>query len=246
MKINFPKIIRWNGREIPVEGAMERALKTEGKVPAQEPEENQVPRGNAPNLKGYLFVPTISIYVAKERTLPNLTWAKTHEELKKQNLFMPTPYQFREFLKYVRDSKNSEHQKIFKDVVEVRDPWRAQWLNARFEKRKNGLYMISENVLVNGSYQNQEQKLDDYLNKDKIPGISLDDWLNSNAPHGLPASKTKDGSLYFWAPVEGYVARFDAGSDRAVLYCYRDPGVSYASLGVRACAEGTVAKKSRR
>ncbi|MFH1710736.1 MAG: hypothetical protein ABH840_00320, partial [Nanoarchaeota archaeon] len=128
-------------------------------------------------------------------------------------------------------------------VVEVRDPWRAQWLNAKFEKRKNGLYMISENVLVNGKYETEEQKLDDFFVENKTPGISLDDWINSNAKHGLPHAKIAQGKLYYWAPVSGYVAGFDAGSGRAGLYCDWDADGSDPSLGVRACAEGAVTKK---
>ncbi|MFH1710952.1 MAG: hypothetical protein ABH840_01445, partial [Nanoarchaeota archaeon] len=128
-------------------------------------------------------------------------------------------------------------------VVEVRDPWRAQWLNAKFEKRKNGLYMISENVLVNGKYETEEQKLDDFLTENKIPGISLDDWINSNAKHGLPTPKNSNGNLYYWAPVLGYVARFGAVSGRASLSCGWGAGGSGPSLGVRACAEGAVTKK---
>ncbi len=202
------------------------------------------PQENAPDLKGFVYVPSIGLYVAKERTLTGLTWAKTHKELKKQNLMMPTILQFREFLKYLRDSKKPEEQKIFNEIVEVRTPWRSEWLNARFEDR-NGLYMISENVFVNGKYQDIEQKLDKYLAENRIPGISLDAWLNSNAQHGLPESKISKGDLYYWSPVSGYVAGFVAGSFRACLCCIGYPGYSVPSLGVFACAEGAVAKMRR-
>ena len=224
-----------------VDGAMEKVLNGDKSQP--DPTLGQTaPQANAPNLNGYIWVPSIKLHVAKERTLPNLTWIQTQEELKKQKLAMPTPYQFREFLKHIRDSKDSEHQKVFKDVVEVREPWRAQWLNAKFKKRKNELYMISENVLVNGKYQNVEQKLDDFLTEDKSPGISLDDWINSSASHGLPIPKNPSGKLYYWAPAKGYVAWFVADSAGADLGCYGRPGGSNASLGVRACAEGAVQK----
>ncbi len=192
---------------------------------------------NIQNLDGFIYVPSVKLYVTKERSLHGLNWNKTQEELKKQKLSMLTPYQFREFLKYLRDSKDSEHKKIFKDVVEVRDHWRAEWLNARFDKRKNGLYMISENVLVNGKYQNAEQKLDDFLAENKLPGISLDEWINSNAPHGLPTPQSPNGKLYYWAPVLGYVARFFAGSDVADLSCDGDADYSDPSLGVRIVRE---------
>jgi len=205
----------------------------------------EIEQTTAPDLKGYIYVPSIKLYVAKERSLKGKNWNQAQEELKKQKVSMPTPYQFREFLKFLRDSKNREHTEIFNDITEVRSPWRAEWLNARFEER-NGLYMISENVLVNGRYQDIEQKLDNYLNKDKIPGISLDEWINSNASHGLPIAKMGKGPLYYRPPVKGCVAWFVSGSAWAALYCPRLPDSSSASLGVFACAEGAVAKNSRR
>ena len=228
-----------------VDGAMEKVLNGD-KTPEPIPEQT-VPQTNAPDLKGYILVPSLGLYVAKERTLLNANWSDAQEGLKKQHLMMPTPYQFREFLKYLRDSKNPEHKKIFNDVVEVRNPWRGEWINAKFENDDKGkAYLVSENILVNGKYQSQKQLLSNYLDSDKAPGISLDDWLNSSVAHGLPESKTPKGRLYYWAPVNGYVARFVAGSDWADLSCYGDAGDSDPSLGVRACTEGAVAKNGRK
>ena len=227
-----------------VDGAMEKVLNGD-KTPEPVPEQT-TPQTNAPNLNGYIFVPSIQLYVAKERSLLNSNWTQAQEELKKQGLMMPTPYQFREFLKLIRDSKSPEHKKIFNEVVEVRDPWRSEWLNARFENDDKGKpYLVSENIRVNGKYQTQKQLLSNYLDSDKTPGISLDDWLNSNAPHGLPIPKTSKGKLYYWAPVNGCVARFDAGSGRADLGCIGGADYSYPSLGVRACAEGARGGKAK-
>ncbi len=52
-EIRLPDKLRWNGKDIPVEGAIERVLKSEANSP-QEPE--QVKRGSAPNLNGYIFL----------------------------------------------------------------------------------------------------------------------------------------------------------------------------------------------
>ncbi|MBU3906789.1 MAG: hypothetical protein KKA64_00905, partial [Nanoarchaeota archaeon] len=86
----------------------------------------------------------------------------------------------------------------------------------------------------NRKYEFSKQKLIDCLAKNKTPGISLDAWLDSNATHGLPLAKTSKGDLYYWAPVNGAVSRFDAYSARTGLDCYRDPSYSDSYLGVRA------------
>ena len=196
--------------------------------------EIEISYSNAPELKGMIYVPSVNLYFAKEKSLLGKNWLESQNELLSQaSGSMPTPYQFKEFLKHLRDNPNKENIKIYNEITEVRVPWRAEWLNARFEKRKNGLYMISQNILENGKYKNIEQKLDNVLMKDKDPGISLDKWLNSNENHGLPESNIANGRLYYWYPRDKAVARFDADSGRADLGCGGDPGDSYSSLGVR-------------
>ena len=65
--------------------------------------------------------------------------------------------------------------------------------------------------------------------------ISLDDYLNNNHTfQGLPNKNIKDGELYYWNPVSGSVAGFDANSGGASLDCDRYPSSSNDSLGVRA------------
>ena len=201
----------------------------------------------ASNLEGFIYVPSVNLYVAKERSCLGKDWNESQRELRSQKLAMPTPYQFREFLKYLRNSSDSENQRLFKEIKEVRSPWRANWINARFEKRKQEMYMISENALKNiniihGTFEIEETKLDDFLDKDRTPGISLDDWLDSNARHGLPQQKIKQGDLYYWYPRDGAVARFVAVSGRADLSCGVDPLDSDASLGVRLRAAGAPKK----
>lgn len=197
---------------------------------------------NVQSLDGFIYVPSIDLYVAKEKTLLNKDWDECHEELKKQNQMMLPPYQFKEFLKFLRYSKDQGHLEIFKDITKLRDPWRAEWINARFEEESNEMYMISENVIDNGKYITQKIKLDNYLAQDKTPGISLDDWLDSDAKHGLPKSNINQGELYYWAPKDGKVSRFFASSVRAYLSCSGDRSYANSGLGVRACREATGAK----
>ena len=73
--------------------------------------------------------------------------------------------------------------------------------------------------------------------QDKIPGISLDHWLNNANSQGLPVPNTNNGDLYYWHPRDNSVARFRSYSGGALLDCYRDPGDSGSALGVRGARE---------
>ena len=202
-------------------------------------EEQRKTSPSAKELEGFIYVPSINLYLSKEVSHKGKSWNECHEILSKEDAFMPTIYHFKEFLKYMRENPNgtndasgSEIETILDEILTVRDPWRAEWLDAKFEKRKDGLYLLTK--------QGSPEKLTDYLDKTRNPGIDLDDWLENANSQGLPSSKTKDGKLYYYAPVDGRVARFDADSDGAYLGC--DDGVPVSrsdSLGVRrATAEG--------
>jgi hypothetical protein len=223
----------------PVDGAIDRVL---AGAQQNKPIIKPIINPNVQPLNGFIYVPSINLYVAKEKTLHGKDWDQAQEELKNQNQMMLPPYQFREFLKFLRDSQNPEHIKIFKDITEVKSPWRAEWINARFEKTGNKINMISENVLNNGKYITPNIKLDTYLINDRTPGISLDEWLDSNAKHGLPKSGINQGELSYWAPVDGRVSWFGAGSDRTCLICHWDRSFTHSVLGVRACREATAGK----
>ena len=187
----------------------------------------------------FIYIPTAKLWFAKERTHLLKGWPGTWKALLKKNLEMPTIEEFRVSLKYLRDSKEREHNSLYEEITQARFILKENCLDAYFKKRSDGIYLLTKN-------RTKAEKLQDCLMQNRTPGISLDDWLNSNASHGLPASRTKNGNLYFWTPVEKYVVGFGAGSDWACLRCYRHPDSSDASLGVRACAEGAVAKNRRR
>ncbi len=227
MKITIPK--EFMG--YPVEGAMERALKENNKA------EQSKPSVQAQNLEGFIYVPSIKLYVAKERSLQHQTWYQCHEELAKHNSRMPTIPEFIEFANYLKNGyqNRKEADAILDEIFTARDPWRAEWLDAYFEKQGKDMYVLTKN-------KTQKEKIEDYLQKDKTPGIDLDNWLSNPTKHGLPRENIKEGKLYYWSPENGRVARFVADSDWAGLDCYGVPDYSYASLGVRACREAAVAK----
>ena len=69
--------------------------------------------------------------------------------------------------------------------------------------------------------------------KDKLPGISLNDWLEDCNYQGLPWKNVKEGSLSYLHPRNNAVARFDANSGRVGLSCDGGAAFSYSEFGVR-------------
>lgn len=194
-------------------------------LPTREELEEQVQETPA-QLEGFIYVPSINLYVAKERTLQNSNWYKTHEELHKQGQSMPTIPQFIAFINYLRAHPSQENTRIYNDIAEVRAPWRAEWLDAKFEDRNGVWYVHYDHKMQNGQPVAQSvERLENYLAEDRTPGIDLEYWLLHATRQGLPPANTPDGGLYYWHPRNEKVAGFSAGSDRAYLYCGRYPGV---------------------
>ena len=223
--MKLPKIIFG----ISTEEAYKRAMSREDNG---EKKKEIITIGSALNLDNdnYIYVPSINLYVAKEKVLHNKDWNNTHKALQKQNQRMLTIPQFVSFINYLRNDyqDRKEAESILDEILTVRSPWRSEWLDAYFEKRNDGLYVLTDN-------RTNSEKLESYLTEDKTPGIDLDSWLDNPTKQGLPDKNIPKGKLYYWSPVNGRVAGFGAGSDRAVLYCYRDPQDSYSDLGVRPC-----------
>jgi hypothetical protein len=246
MKYKIPKTFMGK----PVAGSLERVLAgLNGNTnnPQTQPPQT-TPSVNAPNISGYVFVPSTGLYMAKQRTHGGLDWYKTHEALQSEGLKMPTIYEFRQFLKYLKENPNgvngvssTEVESILDDILTVRDPWRAEWLNAKFEET-NGEMNVHYLINSNGSLVDKTEVLEDCLMKDKTPGINLDYWINTPGKQNLPLKKNPKGKLYYWFPRDGRVAWFVASSDWALLYCDWNPTDVYSSLGVFACAEGAPPK----
>ena len=154
------------------------------------------------------------------------------------NFTLPPVY-FVEFLNLLRsgrafDGKGSILSKatldqVLNEILAVRDPYRAEWLDAKFGNNTIRHHKFDSN----GKLTEVTEPLEECLMQDKTPGINLDYWLRNPTPQGLPRNDTPDGDLYYWHPQNNAVALFGAFSDRAGLNCYRDPQGSYLALGVR-------------
>jgi hypothetical protein len=206
----------------------------------EEPEQKPiVQQSTGKDTDDFIYVPSITLYVAKERTHLNENWFECHKLLQANGERMLILPEFIEFLKYTK----ANFPDIYKEITEVRNPARAEWIDADFKVKGRALFINYNHIFdSNGNLvpQNSEIIDKDTLMKDKAPGISLEDYLNSNhTSQGLPNKKVKSGDLYYWCPDKDNksVAGFLAGSDWAGLDCYGDPSFQFSALGVRAAKQ---------
>ena len=187
----------------------------------------------------YIHVPSINLYIAKQRTLQGKTWTDAHVELQSQNLRMPTIPEFIAFIKYLKQGypNRTEADSILDDILTVRSPFRGGWLDADFKVINKILHMNYNHKVVNGILNPMNSEpLETCLMKD----CNVD--LASFNRQGLPTKAGNDFGYWFPRLDNNSVARFSASSDGANLYCYWNPQNSYSALGVFACAEGAAKK----
>ena len=234
MTIKIPKTTIIHGN--PVAGAIDRVLSKSQNAP------QQTAQPRVQNREGMIYIHSAGVYVAKQRTHLNEDWFQAHKSLASGGLRMPTIPEFIAYLKYLKeDPTNQEFQEIYNEITQVREPWRAEWLDADF-KLVNGVLNINYNhTIQNGKLipRNSEPLDGNTLMENRTPGISLEDWLKFPTSQGFPRKDIVKGDLYYWAPMSdnNSVARFDAVSDGAYLNCGRDPSGRDSDLGVFAVAE---------
>ena len=201
-------------------------------------EEQEISLDTSPK-EGFIYVPSIGVHVAKQRSHTGLNWTDTHSQLHQEGLYMPTIPQFIAFVNYLKGDyqrlgvkEKQEAEQILDDILTVRNPWRAEWLDARFEEKGEELYVHYNHRTIKGELKSQSEKLEGCLMENKLPGIDLEYWLNNHTKQGLPKPDNLDGDLCYWGPRNNRVARFDAYSGRVNLLCDRNPDYSDDSLGV--------------
>ena len=200
---------------------------------------DKITQGLNKDISDYVFVPSLKLYVAKQRTLQGKNWFDSHKELQKQGLKMPTIPEFIQFLKYLRENPTQENTQIYNDITKVRSPWRSEWLDADFKVIYDKLHINYNHILDSNKTlipQNSEPLDKNTLMKDRTPGISLEDWLQNPTKQGFPTKSVKDGSLYYWYPRSNNnsVARFVALGGGSVFDGNRNPSGRDSDIGVRA------------
>ena len=229
--------------------AYERLLREEDSGKNKKPE-RKPSSSNVSNANIYLILPGRQhgnyeypdLLVSTDRSHLGRNWNDAYEALRQEDSFMLNPRQFVDFLSLLKsgeaydgNGKRVNREKlgsVLDDIVKVKSPVRAEWLDAKFSKQgtiRKKWYMgyrdFQGNEIIN--------PLEDCLRSDKVPGIDLNYWLSNATSQGLPPSNNTDGGLYYWHPRDGAVVRFGAGSDWVFLGCNGYPDFSDSALGVR-------------
>jgi len=190
----------------------------------------------------YLQIPNTNIIIAREETFKGKDWYQTHEELKKENLFMPTiPLFISHFMNVKnaydkktklytasgRELSRSDTENLYKYLTTDFNKGCWTWLDAFFEQRPNGLYILTKNKTI-------EEKLDCPIQEDCYVNLNFN-------KQGMPIQKSskqkyfQGKNIYFYYPKNGSVARFYACSDGANLSWNGGPSGTYGSLRVFSC-----------
>ena len=187
------------------------------------------------SIPGFIYVPSINMDVAIEKTLHGKNWFESHIELQGNGFIMLPPFEFTKFLKYTRDN----HQDIYKEITEVRSPLREEWLDANFKVRKDGQLYVYDKHVLNKDGKIISQRPPRLLQKNTLRQnrkISLEYWIRNSTGQGLPIENSKEGEMHYWAPMDDdkSVARFDVGPDGINFACSRIPSFKSPNIGVRA------------
>ena len=246
-----------------VKGSMEKVLTGSGTSlnPSSSPPAtvSTVTPARIPNPEQYIILPGKShgsysypdTLLSIERQYKGKNWFDSHKALSDTGFYMPTLRQFVDFLALLRSGTvrdgNAQSlpprrvSELFEDITAVRDPYRGEWLDADFKESPGGLMMnYGHRIDAQGKLvQQYTQPVTPCLMQDKNPGIDLVDWIAKATATGLPPSDVKSGTVWYWFPRSDNmsVARFNANSGRAGLYCDGDPADTDARLGVRAARE---------
>src|SRR3989344_1391584 len=155
-------------------------------------------------LPDYIYIPSINLYIAKQRTLQGKRWTDAHVELQSQNLRMPTIPEFIAFVKYLKQGypNRAEADSILDDILTVRSQYRGGWLDADFKVINKILRINYNHKAVNGILKPMNSEpLEACLMKD----CKVD--LASFNRQGLPTKAGNDFSYWFPRPDNNSVAR---------------------------------------
>ena len=138
-----------------------------------------------------------------------------------------------------------ECKRVLREIIGKENPWRAEWLDANFKyldskgnptaKSKKGTFYIDySHKLQSGVLVPTREVVLPHLEESKC--LDLNSLMSDSNSQGIPNLSVVSGNdIYFYRPLKdnNSVARFVAGSGRALLYCCWDADDSNASLGVR-------------
>jgi hypothetical protein len=207
---------------------------------------------------GWLYVPSIGMEFSPDLDGLGTNWYDSHKLAKSKGLIMPSP---EETWALIFEAKAHLDKPEFRKLYEFftrktpKNTWHSEWQDAFF-KEENGKMFKSRfkglNAKGEPEFDNPVDITRTYLTSDGYANVSQKSNITAQGLCNVADSRTnyvEGENFYFWYPRNGAVARFIANSDRAYLYCSRNPTSTDAGLGVRLArrvAPSTVGKKQRK
>jgi hypothetical protein len=207
--------------------ANERIISMARKIPMQ---------SFPPSIAGFIHVPIIRAYVAKERSCLGMSWFDAHKVFHAQGDRMLTIPEFVAFLRHLRtDFPHSEHRQIFEDITEGRiNSRRIEWLDASFK-------FVNEILHMNYGHEFDGKILEPKYSEEvksclmENRKINLADWLNRPTKQGLPPLDVAKGNLKYYHPDTDYgYVQFYVDSPGAEFSCSSHPRHHLPEHGARA------------
>ena len=249
-------------RGMPVEGAMERALKeAEGRNEVATPTPSSASPVITPvnfDPSKYVIHPSANLLVPVVQSYGGFDYETTMKKVYSDGYKVMTIKEFIDYFTGIKDASEGKLNLSYADgtqlnYTEALELWNFlssttrtrgncwTWLNGMFKKegiiKKHFVLETVTGIDGNGDLIVHPEKSEDCLNGDCYVKLEF----NSQ---GLPVRKSNNQNysqgenLYFYHPRENWVAGFYADSDRSSLSCNGSPSGSVAALGVFACAEG--------
>ena len=225
-----------------IEEEEQRALiENKTKKPKKIPTRNSFPdmiNNNIPCKENYVYVPNLKLYISKEKYHQGINWKDTQDILHKQGKRMPTIPEFIEFVKYLRSPKGKVNvsgvDEILDEIFTIRNQFRGEWLDARFEINNGTMYVFSHRYFNNnGEIIKIKENLEKYIVHNLISGINLKLWLKDPTSQGLPKANCLNGKFHYWSPKDNCVAGIQANPYGTGLFCDKSVTHSEPTLGVR-------------
>jgi hypothetical protein len=204
---------------------------------AETPKQEEIPSEKP----GFIYVPSIKLYIGTERVHKGLSWYGAQTALARKGYFMPTIYQFKEFVKLLKtDHLKKEEEKvtaamILDDILGAREPERGEWLDACFDvsEYKNQI-IYNHRFCTTGAFLSEtNERMEPHITDIQTSEIDLDDWLVNANSQGLPKSTAREGRMLFWKPVNASVARFGIDKYRNPVLSCADNEIADPNIGVR-------------
>jgi hypothetical protein len=218
----------------------------EGEKPTEEPEKI-IFQGSDIVSSDYIQIPGKDFIIAIGETDFNLNYEEANKAVLKRGLEVPLISQFMNFHNYVIDCYKN-NKPIFdsagnpisdntkNDLYNQLTSNCWSWLNGKFNLsgKKNMLEIIigldsKDNLLTRTEILEPFLNEDCYVDFNKINKNGIPDLTSKYSNQSF----VKGENIYYWSPVNGRVARFNAYSDRAALKCNRYPSLRRSDRGVR-------------